>query len=257
MKISIVTISFNQIKFLRQCIESVLSQAGCDFEYIVVDPGSTDGSRQLIESYGEKIVTVFENDRGPADGLNKGFSLATGDVYGFINSDDYLHAGALSHVDKYFTEKGTNRFVTGLGYTEDSVGGRHHIKALPLSLKNMLHRSAVMFQQATFFPAQAYRNVGGFNIRNSTCWDYELFLKLLIDGLQHEVMPVSLATFRLHEESISGSGRLTAKYLKELDRIFFDVCGRDRNFADKFVTVYLRLMREILNKLKPRATNEH
>ena len=96
MKISIVTISFNQEKYLRQCIDSVLSQTGCEVEYIVVDPGSTDRSREIIESYGDKIIRVFESDDGPADGLARGFGRATGRVYGWINSDDYLLPGALA-----------------------------------------------------------------------------------------------------------------------------------------------------------------
>ena len=98
MKISIVTISFNQAKYLQQCIDSILGQTHCDLEYIVVDPGSTDGSRALIESYGNKIIKVFAPDKGPADGLNQGFKHATGQIYGFINSDDYLLPGALTSV---------------------------------------------------------------------------------------------------------------------------------------------------------------
>jgi glycosyltransferase involved in cell wall biosynthesis len=100
MRISIVTISFNQGKFLRQCIDSILTQTDCDVEYIVVDPGSTDGSRALIESYGDRIIKVFEPDEGPADGLNQGFKCATGEIYGFVNADDYLLPGSLKHVNR-------------------------------------------------------------------------------------------------------------------------------------------------------------
>ena len=104
MKISIVTISYNQEKYLRECIESILNQKDCELEYIVVDPGSTDGSRELIESYGDRILHVFERDNGPADGLNKGFAKATGDIYGFINSDDYLLPQALHHISQFFLQ---------------------------------------------------------------------------------------------------------------------------------------------------------
>ena len=75
MKISVVTISFNQAKFLRECIDSVLNQDYHEIEYIVVDPGSTDGSKKIIDSYGDKIIKYYEKDYGPADGLNKGFSI--------------------------------------------------------------------------------------------------------------------------------------------------------------------------------------
>ncbi|PMX34065.1 hypothetical protein C1Y26_29800 [Pseudomonas sp. MPR-R2A7] len=71
MKISIVTISFNQADYLKKCIDSVLSQHFNDLEYIVVDPGSTDGSREIIESYGDRLIKVFEKDTGAADGLKE------------------------------------------------------------------------------------------------------------------------------------------------------------------------------------------
>jgi len=250
LKISIVTISFNQAKYLRQCIDSILNQTDCDLEYIVVDPGSTDGSRALIESYGDKIIKVFAPDKGPADGLNHGFKHATGQIYGFINSDDYLLPGALKHVSDYFNAKSLQHFVTGQGYTENSTGVHSKIRPQPLTIQNMLHRSAVMFQQATFFPASAYHEVGGFNISNTTCWDYELFLRFLLKGLCHEVIPQELAAFRLHEGSISGSGRLTERYLNDLDQLFIEVCGRERRVTDKAFTFLLRVKREILRRLR-------
>ena len=248
MKISIVTISFNQKKYLRQCIDSILSQTDCDLEYIVVDPGSTDGSRALIESYGDKIIKVFAPDDGPADGLNQGFKQATGDIYGFINSDDYLLPNALKQITGYFETKGLDHFVTGQGYTEDAQGRHIKLHPQPLTAQNMLHRSAVMFQQATFFPAKAYHQIGGFNTDNRTCWDYELFLRLLLNGLKHEVILQDVAAFRLHDESISGTGRLTKQYLNDLDQLFLEILKRERGIIDKCLTLYLRLKRELLRK---------
>jgi len=249
MKISIVTISFNQKKYLGQCIESILTQTACDLEYIVVDPGSTDGSRELIESYGKKIIKVFAPDKGPADGLNQGFKQATGEVYGFINSDDYLLPDALKHISQYFTTKGAGYFVTGQGYTESAQAQHLRIHPSPLTVQAMLHRSAVMFQQATFFSAKAYRQVGGFNTNNDTCWDYELFLRFLLNDVKHEVIAQDIAAFRLHDESISGTGRLTERYLKELDKLFFEVCKRERGVTDKLLTLSMRIKREFVRRL--------
>jgi glycosyltransferase involved in cell wall biosynthesis len=248
MKISVVTISYNQKKYLRQCMDSILGQTHCDLEYIVVDPGSTDGSRELIESYGDRIIKLFAPDKGPADGLNQGFKLATGDVYGFINSDDYLLPDALSHVSQYFSTKGLGYFVTGQGYTENAQGGHLRIHPQKLTAQTMLHRSAVMFQQATFFSAQSFKDVGGFNTENDTCWDYELFLRFLLNGVQHEVIAQDLAAFRLHDQSISGTGRLNERYFKELDKIFAEIFKRDRGAGDKVFTLYLRVKRELLRR---------
>jgi glycosyltransferase involved in cell wall biosynthesis len=229
MKISIVTISFNQGNFLRQCIDSILTQTDCDVEYIVVDPGSTDGSRELIESYGDRIVKVFARDQGPADGLNQGFKRATGDIYGFVNADDYLLPGALKQVNRYFESSGLSSFITGQGYSEIAEGHRSVIKVAPLTERNMLYLSASIFQQATFFPARAFKSIGGFNAANRTCWDYELFLKLLKLPISHQTIEYDLAVFRLHPDSISGSGRLTKIHHEELDQIFFEHQGRERN----------------------------
>ncbi len=250
MKISIVTISYNQARYLPACIESILTQKNCDIEYIVVDPGSTDGSREIIESYGDRIVKIFENDAGPADGLNKGFARATGDIYGFINSDDYLLPESMASVLAFFSDAKPNMFVTGSGYSDTVDGRRVHIKPSILTAQTLLHRAAVMFQQGTFFPARLFKSVGGFNVSNKTCWDYELFLDFLIAGASHHILREKLAVFRLHQQSISGSGRLEQLYLSELDRLFLKYCGRPRRQSDKITSIYLRFRRRLLIDFK-------
>src|SRR5215469_3817006 len=103
MKITIVTLSFNQRDYLKEAIESIVGQHYPELEYIIVDPGSRDGSRELIEQFGSAVtIRLFEPDKGPADGLIKGFNLATGGIYGFINSDDALMPGALKRVADFF-----------------------------------------------------------------------------------------------------------------------------------------------------------
>ncbi len=245
MKISIVTISFNQEQYLRQCIDSILGQTGCEVEYIVVDPGSKDNSRALIESYGDRIIKVFEPDKGPADGLIKGFAHATGDIYGFINSDDYLLPNALKKITDFFANQNDKAFVTGCGFTEDEFGTRTRIRTDALTLNSMLHLSAVMFQQGSFFPAALYKQVGGFNTTNSTCWDYELFLRFLQSGARHSVIEQDVAVFRLYQGSISGSGRLEEKFYKEVDALFLEIKGRPRSWLDKIFTKALRTQRVI------------
>lgn len=249
MKISIVTISFNQQQYLRACIDSILDQSDCAVEYIVVDPGSTDGSREIIESYGDRIVQVFEKDSGPADGLNRGFARATGDVYGFINSDDYLLPGALKTITEFFNKNGNDVFVTGQGYTENEHAERTPIHPNKLTSSNMLHRSGVVFQQSTFFPAVLFKKAGGFNDQNSTCWDYELFLRFLLQGATHQVIDEELAVFRFYQGSISGSGRLEERYYQELDQLFEESLGRRRNSIDKLLTQYQRIQRELGRRL--------
>jgi glycosyltransferase involved in cell wall biosynthesis len=249
MKISIVTISYNQKQYLKACMDSILTQTDCDLEYIVVDAGSTDGSRELIESYGDQVIKVFERDDGPADGLNKGFARATGKVYGFINSDDYLLPGALKRVTEFFLAHPHNAFMTGHGFTENEFAQRTLIRPSVLTPQTMLHRAAVMFQQTTFFWAEQFKKLGGFNPQNRTCWDYELFLNLLQQKAIHHVVKEDLAVFRLYQGSISGSGRLEDKYFKELDDLFIKHTGRNRLFFDRLFSVCLRAKREWMRRL--------
>lgn len=240
MKITIVTISYNQIKYLQRCMESILCQENTDIEYIVVDPGSTDGSRELIESYGDRIVKVFEKDNGPADGLNRGFARATGDVCGFINSDDYLLPGALRAINDYYTQYGLNSFISGPGFILEKSGRFKPISPTRMELRPLLFGACTVFQQGTFFPAEFFRAVGGFNPENRTCWDGELFRDFLAAGFEHRLIDQPLAVFRLHEGSISGSGRLEEAYRADCMRLFEKAMGRPMAFRDTFESCFWR-----------------
>src|SRR5215210_2088856 len=98
-KLTVITPSFNQGKFIERTIRSVLDQGYPNLEYVVVDGGSSDESVGVIRKYERHLAWwVSETDRGQAHALNKGFARATGAVYGYINSDDYLLPGALKAV---------------------------------------------------------------------------------------------------------------------------------------------------------------
>ncbi len=229
MKISIVTLSFNQVQYLREAIDSVLAQDYPELEYIVVDPGSTDGSREFIQSCATSLAHVLlEPDRGAADGLNKGFALATGEVYGFLNADDLLYPSALKQVAEFFARNPHCDIVFGNGHTVDRQGNRlRHFHAGNFSVARYLYGGAVWLQQATFFRAAAFHRSPGFNLENRTCWDGELIVTMVSQGACIGFIPADLGGFRIHDASISGSGRLNEQYLRDCRRIFRQVRGRD------------------------------
>lgn len=249
MKISIVTISYNQAPFLRHCIDSILSQSNVDLEYIVVDPGSSDGSRAIIESYGNRIIKVFEPDAGPADGLNHGFACATGDVFGFINADDYLLPGALATVAMHYANAGLNEFASGSGWIEYADGKRRKITPTLMQLEPYLYGACSIFQQGTFFPAKMFRDVGGFNTNNHTCWDGELFANFLAAGHKHKLINQDLAVFRVHAGSISGSGRLEAAHADDRKRIFQEIKKHKRSALDTPIAWWWRARKIALRYL--------
>ena len=247
MKISIVTISFNQRKYLQECIDSILSQGYPNLEYIVVDPGSTDGSRELITSYGEKITRIFEPDTGPANGLNSGFSVAKGEIFGFVNSDDTLLPGALATVEAAFAV-GAFDVVTGIGDRTNGEGKRTG-RIIPSKFTPWLYvyGAVSLFQQGTFFRSSYFHEVGGFNEGNHTCWDGELFLDMALAGARFKHIHKQLATFRIHDASISGSGRLNNAYRQDSERLFAKVMTRPPRPTDALIRRFARIYKFIID----------
>ena len=227
MKISIVTISFNQAQFLENAILSVLNQNYPDVEYIVVDPGSTDGSRDIIEKYRGRIQhVVYEKDSGPADGLNKGFALATGDIFCFINSDDYLLPNCISIIASYFESKPQTDVVLAGGLRVDGNGnidGAYYPSLI--SAKRLVNGAVTFFQQGMFFSATLFQKVGGFNVENQTCWDGELLLAFILSGAKFGRLMTKVAAFRIYPLSITGSQKYAMQFKADQRRLYKLVYG--------------------------------
>lgn len=242
MKISIVTLSYNQRAFLPKAIDSVLQQAYSDLEYIVVDPGSTDGSREIVRSYREQIAhAIFEPDSGAADGLNKGFSQASGEVLGFLNADDFLLPGALQLVGEFFQTHPKCDLAMGNGFVVDAEGRNlRHIKARNFCVRSYLYGGTRWMQQSTFFRREVFRRSPGFNVENRTCWDGELFVSMAQMGAVVDYVDADLASFRLHSASISGSKRLEGAYRGDCKRIFKQIRGRDWRVTDELMRLFYR-----------------
>jgi glycosyltransferase involved in cell wall biosynthesis len=249
MKISVVTISYNQSPFIRECIESVINQNYDNIEYIVVDAGSTDGSRGIIENYSNKISKpIFEPDNGPADGLNKGFRAATGDIFGYINADDLLLPEALLFVAEYFKNNPDVDVLCGNGYQTDEHGRVvKKIFSTAWSLKGYAYGAVNTVQQATFFRRTAFESAGGFNLKNRTCWDGELLVDMAIAGARIKNTNRMIGSFRVYDGSISGSGRLLVPYLEDSFCIRRKILGRPENKKDAVVGLGYRVWKSLMN----------
>lgn len=233
MTISIVTISYNQIRFLKQALRSVINQRYPNLEYIVVDPGSNDGSRRVIEDHKEHLDhIVFEPDSGPSEGLNNGFARASGEIYGFLNADDFLLPGSLQSVEAAFRRFPNADVIAAHGWLVDIDGNpmrRKHSNRF--GAWRYLHRGAHLLQQSTFFRAEAFHKVGGFNKHNKTCWDGELWLDLALKGSHFHIVNDYWSCFRIYEDSISGQVAHEMNswrtYERDRDRMFRRATGRD------------------------------
>lgn len=220
--LSIVTISFNQQMFLEDCLQSVTSQQVADCEYIVVDPGSTDGSREVLARYADRIdVRILEPDDGPADGLNKGFAAATGEIFGYINADDRLLPGSLEHVQQVFATRpdvdvicGTIRIIDRQGHASPRTR-----TADRFDLARYAAGICTVGQQATFFRRRAFERAGGFNPENRITWDGELLVDMALAGARFMTTTKTLGDFRIYSESITGSNRHLERARREQERI--------------------------------------
>ena len=240
-RISIVTLSFNQARFLDAAIASIVDQGYANLDYIVVDPGSTDGSRAIIEARRQQIATVLlDPDKGPADGLNNGFAAATGDIFGYINADDLLLPGALATIARHFTQNPDVDAILGNGILIDADGTtRRQMKSSAFSLADLGHGAMTFVQQGHFFKKSVFP---GFNIANRTCWDGEMLVDMALAGARFRNVPEQLGAFRLYGDTITGSGRLAAAMKIDTARYQAKALGRDPVPSDRLVAP-LRLAR--------------
>lgn len=251
--ISVVTISFNQARYIATAIESVIGQDYPALDYIVVDPGSTDGSRDIIASYGDRIATVLlDPDKGPADGLNKGFAAARGDIFGYINADDMLLPGALARVAAAFAAHPDADVILGNGWMIDADGTvMRGVQSSRFSRTGFGLGAMTFFQQGKFFRAGAFRRVGGFNIANRTCWDSELLIDMAVAGANIRNIPDRLGNFRLYGETITGSGRLAEAMRIDVARVAAKALGRPPRAYDAVLRPIHLLLRRLAD---PAAT---
>jgi glycosyltransferase involved in cell wall biosynthesis len=220
--ISVVTISYNQAPYLEECIRSVFGQDYPNIEYIVVDPGSSDGSREIIKSFEDRITrVVFEPDKGPADGLNKGFMHATGAILGYINADDRYVPGALRYVADFFASHPETDVLCGANRVIDRNGQSSVRKRTSddFDLTRYAAGICTINQQATFFRRSAFQRAGGFNPENRIAWDGELLVDMALAGCKFTSVRKILGEFRVYDESITGSGKYRHTQLDDLRRL--------------------------------------
>jgi glycosyltransferase involved in cell wall biosynthesis len=253
MKFSIVTISYNQAPFLEECIRSVIEQDHPDVEYIIADGGSTDGSLAIIEKYRDRITKVLPGpDGGPADALNRAFAAASGDVFGFINSDDTLLPGALRQVATAWRDRTAIDFMSG--HCLITAGdGRVLRRAYSdhFDFRRHAHGACILLQPATFFTRDLYRRAGGFNPANRVSWDAELFFEFGVAGARHAVLDAFLASYRVHQASITGENRSLETRMQLRAARLRRYLGREIHAVDRIRGKFYIGLRKLLN---PRDT---
>ena len=209
--ISIVTPCLNAAATIGRTLDSVASQGYSEIEHIVVDGGSTDGTLELLAEFPD-VKVISEPDEGLSDAVNKGIAIATGELVGWLNADDWYLPGALAAVAGAAAANPRNEWFTGGCPIVD--GGGNEIRGGVTAYKNFLlgHYSFPLYLSqnfiscpATFIRASALEAVGPLRLDYSYSMDYDLFLRLARRG-DPVILPRDLAVFAMAEGTKSMTG---------------------------------------------------
>ena len=213
VKFSIVTPTFNQAVYIERTLQSVLGQlVDREVEYLLIDGGSTDGTLDILEKYAGRIRMVSEPDRGMADALNKGFALCTGNVIGWLNSDDLYLPGTLQKVAAWFENNPGSGWVYGNCRMIDAqdratrkwiTAYKNHLSG-KFSYERLLVENFIS-QPAVFMRREALQAAGPVDLDLPAAMDYDLWIRLAKLGKPGYIHD-DLACFRVHDESISSLG---------------------------------------------------
>lgn len=207
-RLSIVTPSFNQGAFIREAVESVREQNYPNCEHIVIDGGSTDGTVCTLTQLAQAANTTSlrwssEPDRGQAHALNKGFALATGDIIGWLNSDDRYRPQALSRVAAIFNQHPNVDLVYG-DYTLMDVQGCVQRVRREIAFNRFIllyHRVLYIPTTATFFRRRIIDDGNYLDEHLHYALDFDFFIRLSAKGYRFLHVRELLADFRLHDAS--------------------------------------------------------
>jgi len=220
IRFSIITPSYNSGKYLEETILSVINQSYKNFEFILIDGGSTDNTLDIISKY-EKHFTfwVSEKDSGQTNAINKGFKKAKGDLVTWVCADDLLYPDTLMTVANYIHQHNlsTDRigviYGQSLNFTDDgfssiSYGGNINLRAL-------LHHNPNVLQIASFHSRNILDQIGYLDESLTYCMDYDLWIRAIQNGELHYINEL-LGKFRLHPESktVSKKGLFAWEILK-------------------------------------------
>lgn len=238
VKISIITPSYNQAKYLEETIQSVISQRDQIHEYFVLDGGSTDGSVDIIKKYEKHIDWwISEKDKGQSDAIHRGFSKATGDVIAWLNSDDVYFPQALSRVKQAFDTHPNWDVLTGYSAWIDAESRIEKLWRIPKESRFWADLGVMhVCQQTCFFKRSFYEKVGGLNLDLHMIMDTELWFRFMDANAVWGHIPEYLAGFRHHDLAKGTTWTKTVEkehiwalehYPQYLNRPFKHFCGKN------------------------------
>jgi glycosyltransferase involved in cell wall biosynthesis len=213
---SIITINLNNRDGLQKTIDSVLSQTCTDFEFLIVDGGSTDGSRELVEKYADRFTYfVCEKDEGVYHAMNKGIRKATGEYLMFLNSGDFLlERDVLSQMADLIRTQPAEIYYGNI-LIEEGENIRYSKKhEKPLTL-DYLEKETINHQASFIFRA-LFAELGMYDLRFSMAADYAFYLKAFLNGKDFKYIDLNIANYQVDGMSMVNWG----EYTRQMNEIY-------------------------------------
>ncbi len=249
MKVSIVTITYNSEKTLKDTIESVVGQTYRDIEYIIVDGNSTDKTIEIVNSYGDKISKfISEKDNGIYDAMNKGLRLATGDIVGILNSDDvYFDKYVIENVVKRFEEKLVDSVYGDLYYVEENDLSKVVRYWKSSDFKEGSFAKGWHPPHPTFFvKREVYEKYGLFDLEMKVSADFELMLRFLE---KHRISTTYLPKVLVRMRT-GGESNRSIKNIIAGNKSILSAFDKNRIKVNKLMYVFYRFVPKIIQMIK-------
>jgi len=192
--LSVITVSYNSAETIAATLNSLREQSCKDFESIVIDGNSKDGTQNIIQSFGDVVKQfISEPDKGIYDAMNKGIDLAKGRYVSFLNSDDRYLRNTIQTILEQHTDAG---IFYGNMIKERKLSGKVYTRTERPDLPKM-EQTMSIFHPSTFVKSDLFRTMGKFSLKYNIAADYQWFLRAYIEGVSFEYIDSSLSVFRV------------------------------------------------------------
>lgn len=211
--LSIITVAYNSASTIGRTLESLRQQTKKDFESIVIDGGSTDGTIEIVESFSDVVTkSVSEKDNGIYDAMNKGIAMAKGKYLAFLNSDDAYFPETVAQIIA-FAENQNTEIIYGNMQKERQLGNELLTRIEKPNLQKMPETMGV-FHPASFIKKEVFDRFGGYDLRFKLAADYHWFLRAYLEKVHFEYLDEVLVKF-----SVGGASNFSCETYREAIQI--------------------------------------
>lgn len=230
--VTIVTPTYNNAEYLSETIESVLSQTYPNIEYIVINDGSTDNTKEVLAEYSEKCTVIHQDNVGQSATLNHGWAMAKGSILGYISSDDRLKPECMAEAVEVLNQF-DSIVATYCDFDLIDSNGRfiRSVRTENFDAKRLTEDLVCQPGPGAFFRAEVFENVGGWDMNLRQTPDFEFWLRLQLKGEFYRISK-NLADFRIHQNSTSSKvvSRENSNEMVEVVKVFV---GREDVLIDR------------------------